>query len=43
LLQLGYKGFFIFDIEKIALNKFDFEQHQNTKNMVAYCNNFVFE
>ncbi len=43
LLQLGYKGYFIEDVNKIALDKFDFEQHQNTNNMHHYCNNFVFE
>ena len=43
LLQLGYKGYFICDMDKIELDKFDFEQHQNTDNMAAYCNNFVFE
>jgi FkbM family methyltransferase len=43
LLQLGYKGYFINDIHKEALEKFDFEKHQNTNDMKHYCNNFVFE
>lgn len=43
LLQMGYKGFFLMDVDLIALEKFDFMVHQNTNDMKNYCNNFVFE
>lgn len=43
LTALGYQGFFISGKKLIPVADFRFDIHQNTDNMKAYCNNFVFE
>jgi FkbM family methyltransferase len=42
LLELGYKGYFINDSEKLPLTQWDFERYQ-TPGREPYCNNFIFE
>ncbi|MBN1925496.1 MAG: FkbM family methyltransferase [Prolixibacteraceae bacterium] len=41
--DLNYSGKFIYKNKLIDLNKFTFDQYQNTMNMDSYCNNFIFE
>ena len=41
--NLDYSGKFIRKKELIPLDRFSFDQHQNTGNRDIYCNNFIFE
>jgi len=41
--ELGYKGYFISGIQHVPIADFDFDKHQNTKDMEHYYNNFIFE
>lgn len=43
MASLGYQGYFIQGLERKPIADFSFEKHQDTGNMAAYCNNFVFE
>lgn len=43
LHSLGYKGHFICGFERIPLEEFSFEKHQNEKDNPVFCNNFTFE
>lgn len=43
LKALGYKGQIIHQFNRIPLENFDFEKHQNTSDKENYCNNFIFE
>jgi FkbM family methyltransferase len=43
LEALGYDGHFIDDRNSIPIADFDFDRHQNIKDMENYCNNFIFE
>jgi len=41
--SLGYKGYFIHGLQRIPVQAFRFDKHQNTGDMKNYCNNFIFE
>jgi hypothetical protein len=41
--NLNYSGKFIRKKELIPLDRFSFDQHQNTGNGDIYSNNFIFE
>jgi len=41
--SLGYAGYFIHGIKRIAVNEFSFDQYQNLNDKANYCNNFIFE
>jgi FkbM family methyltransferase len=41
--SLGYRGYFIYGLDRKPLAEFSFEKYQDTEKMEAYCNNFVFE
>ena len=43
LQQLGYTAHFISGIQRIPLQDFNFDIHQNMADMKNYCNNFTFE
>ncbi|MFA6127867.1 MAG: FkbM family methyltransferase [Bacteroidales bacterium] len=43
LLNLEYRGFFIQDANRLPVESFDFELHQNPNSGGKYCNNFIFE
>lgn len=41
--ELGYKGRFIYGIDRLPLSSFSFDKYQNTNDPRNYCNNFTFE
>jgi len=43
MTELGYKGHFISGMERIPIESFSIEKHQNLLDMKNYCNNFTFE
>lgn len=43
LQKLQYKGFIIQGLNRLPLEKFDFDIHQNGNDKKNYCNNFIFE
>lgn len=43
LENMGFTGYFILGLNRIPLNQFSFEKHQNQNDPENYCNNFIFE
>ena len=43
LMDLGYTASFINNLERLPINQFDFEVHQNRVNGAFLCVNFIFE
>ena len=43
LEKMGYTGYFLHGLNRIPINQFSFEKHQNQNDPENYCNNFIFE
>jgi FkbM family methyltransferase len=43
LQSLGYNGFIVEGLQKVPIENFSFEKHQNLSSNNRYCNNFIFE